>query len=485
MQPRLDRLATVPQALLPAAELKQEIERHKAEPLRYAVGHALALDQRNGAWDESSPGVSRWRLRVSSEGARSLSLRLEDLSLPEGAQLWLSGADGVDVQGPFDRRSSAVRDGVLWLPVVRAAEAVLEVRLPTAAAPDLKLRIAEAFHGFRPFEASSVRSDPKAAIGDDSGSCNINVVCSQGDAWRNEIRSTVLLSTAGVSLCTGTLMNNTSRNDRPLILTANHCGIRTTNVTAVTAYFNVQSTTCSGNQDGRVDQNLAGATFLARDSNSDFTLFALASTPPTAFNVYYAGWNARTDLTPQSGVAIHHPQGDEKKISVYSTAATSVEDVRIGGSGSSGFDVDAWQIRWAQGTTEGGSSGSALWNQSHQVVGMLSGGGASCSTTTDPDFFARFARAWQATCDTGAQLRAHLDPGNTGCLELASKNPGASSPIANCAAAGSAGTASSNGQSCAAGGDSGGGGGSPGPLLLAGLAALAISRRAFRAAAAA
>ncbi|MDP3858615.1 MAG: serine protease [Stagnimonas sp.] len=460
-QPELAGLAALPQALLPAAEVQAEIGHHKEQPLRYAVGHALALDQRNGAWDEASPGVARWRLRIASEGARSLSLHLQGLRLPPATELWLYGADGRDVQGPFS--ASNVRAGELWLPIVRASEAVLELRLPAAAQSALRLQVAEAFHGYRSFQEAG--APPKAAIGDDAGSCNINVACSAGNSWRNEIRATVLLTrpvVGGQVLCSGTLMNNALLDNRALVLTANHCGITASNVSSVRAYFNVQSASCNGTDDGRVDQNMAGESFLAgtsslpdNDVDTDFTLITLAGTVPSTFNALYAGWDARSSATPTSGVAIHHPQGDEKKISVYSSSASKVEDVAIGSIGDS-FTVDAWQVRWAQGTTETGSSGSALWNQNHQVVGMLSGGGASCEDPDQPDFFARLERAWTANSASNGQLKAHLDPTNSGSLTLNSKD------------AGSSGTLPDN---------SSGGGGAFGGLLLL-LPALRRRRRA-------
>lgn len=472
-------LSSVPQTLLAPAEVQAEIGRVQGDPLRYAVAEALNLDQRSGVWDQTETGQARWRLRIASEGARSLSLHLRDLILPEGAQLWLYDASGSgDRQGPYDRNSAAIFQGELWLPVVRASEAVLEVQLPAAAAGDLRLGISEAFHGFRSLSATG-GNEPKASIASDSGSCNIDVVCSAGNGWSSEIRSAVLLSTAGVSLCSGSLVSNTRQDDRPLILTANHCGIRSSNVRSVTAYFNLQSSTCGGNQNGRTDQTLSGATFLARDVNSDFTLFTLASNPPSAYNAYYAGWDARSGVAPQSGVAIHHPSGDEKKISVYSSAASASDDVTIG-EGGSNFTVDAWRVVWSQGTTEAGSSGAALWNQDHRVVGVLSGGGASCSARSEPDFFARLERGWTANSASSGQLKAHLDPNSSGCLTLNGKNPGSAAPVTSCSSGSSSGGASSGGDS-----GGGGGGGSPGPALLAGLALLAISRRACRAAAAA
>lgn len=406
-------LATVPEILLPVASVAEAIEQAKPQPLRYAVEQALHLDLRNGDWDEPEPGLARWRLQLRSPGARTLSATLQNLRLPPGAELWFyDPAAGGDRQGPLLPDA----DGRLWTPFVRAETALLEIRVPATDRAQVTLSLLAAEHGYRnPLEGPQ----PKGAFGD-ADSCNINVACPEGNTWRPEIRSAVLLTVGGGTLCSGTLVNNVLQDNRALILTANHCGVRSTNVTSTRAYFNVQKTGCSSTADGRVDQNLAGRTFLARDAESDFTLFALASTPSSAFNVYYAGWNASSAI-PQSGVTIHHPSGDDKKISVYTSPAQRADDVRIGTFG--GFTVDAWQITWSRGTTEGGSSGAGLWNQDRQLVGILSGGSASCSNTTASDFFARFERGWLANPATNGQLKAHLDPTNSGCLAIAGKEP--------------------------------------------------------------
>lgn len=434
----VEALAGLPEALLPTAEVRQRIGSLKHEPLRFAVPTALNLDVRNGQWDSAGAGVSRWRLRVGSEGASSLALLLKDVQLPEGAELWFYDTSGRDVQGPITAARMKPATNELSLPLVRSDAAVLELRVPEAQKSQVAFRIAEAYHGYRSLSSAAASSNnPKAAIGDDAGSCNINVVCPEGNNWRDEIRSTVLLVTTNQSLCTGSLVNNTRQDDRALVLTANHCGIRSTNVGNVIAYFNVQSSTCTGNDNGRIDQNIDGSALLARDDNSDFTLITLANLPPAAYNVLYAGWDARGGVAPQSGVTLHHPQGDEKKIAVYSSAGVADEDVCIGngiGGACDGFLVDAWRIRWSSGTTEGGSSGSGLFNQNRQIVGVLSGGGASCSTRNEPDFFGRLERGWVANSASTGQLKAHLDPINTGCLQLNSKNPGSAAPLGTCTA---------------------------------------------------
>jgi len=385
---------------LPPTAVTEAIAAVKGDPLHFAAGLPTNLRGGDGAWDEPRPGLARWRLAIASNGASSLSLRLEDLQLPVGASLYWIGEQRGDVQGPYGPGDS----GTLWLPLVRDARGRLEARMPAGVRGQFGLRIAEAYHGYRGFQSGS--ATPKGRFGT-SEPCNIDSSCTEGAAWRQQSRSAVLLTIGNNVLCSGTLVNNIAQDRRGLILTANHCGVRSGNIGTVRAYFNVARPCNCSALTGRIDQNLAGATFLARDSQSDFTLFELEATPPTAFNPFYSGWDA-SNATPQSGVSIHHPSGDDKKIAVYGAPAVAVEDQPV-----ESFVVDAWQVHWSAGTTEAGSSGAGLWNQNRRLVGVLSGGNASCANPGGADFFGRINRAWQANTSPDAQLRAHLAPSSS------------------------------------------------------------------------
>ena len=454
-----DSLGQVPQLRLSAVSAKAQIEKVKDQPLRFAVGADPGAGLGAGAWDEPSEGISRWRLRVQSAGALSLSFRFTGVRLPEGAELWVYGVVSGDVQGPLGSvgpvkspsppalrdplphagegtagSSWALADAEIWSPLVRGDEALVEVVLPTARKAELALRVQRVFHGYRDISpglsARSLPNDGDTGTGA-SGACNIDVACSAGNDWQNESRSVVLLQIGGDTLCTGTLVNNTSQDERALVLTAKHCGINTSAIARSTvAYFNVQRSGCASGTVGRVDQNIMGQTLLASSatsSNTDYTLFELASTPPTAFNVYYAGWDAGGSV-PTSGVAIHHPSGDDKKISVFNSSA-STQTPCLGCTAGGGFSVEAWAVIWSRGTTEGGSSGSALWNSQHRLVGALSGGGAQCSGAGNnggTDFFGRLDTAWSKTSAEGGSLKASLDSGNKGCLSINGRNAGSS-----------------------------------------------------------
>jgi len=466
-QPDLGTLNAVPVQPLSPTAVTRAIEASKSKPLAFATGIAMKLDAASGSWDFPQSDTARWRLRLASPDALNLSFNLAELALPAGGELWLYSEDGRDVQGPFNEAT--------LLPLVRGNAAVLEARMPAGRRGEFRLTLDQAYHGFRPFADEVPQA--RGQLGTAEGTCHIDAVCADGNNWRNEIRSAVLYTRTESGLlastlykCSGVLVNNTAQDNRALILTANHCGISSsTRMSNVKVYFNVQKSSCGGTGSGPVNQVIAGGTFLARDTDADFTVFELASVPPSSYNAYYAGWDARSDASPKSGVSVHHPSGDDKKISTYTKAPSARSNVTITEGLLGSFTIDSWEVTWARGVTEPGSSGSALWNQDHRIIGTLSGGSSSCDTPTQPDQYARLDRSWTANSATTGQLKAHLDPTASNTLILDGRNAFSSAdPIP-------ANSGSGNG-----GGDSGGGGGALNLWMLAGLLGLGLGRRLLR-----
>lgn len=448
LRPDLASLATVPQHRLPAVVVDKAVDAapRKDRPYDFAVAVEARLSLAQGQWRRLDDRTQQWRMRVHSPGARSLSLHLFPFEVPRGAEVWVYDGAGALVHGPYTAAHNHPEG--LWTPIVAGDEIVVEARLRGAPAPVLRLGIERAYHGYRDWNAAEAPAK--------AGSCNIDVACSQGDAWRADIRSVArvqISGNAGSVLCTGQLVNNVRQDLTPYFLTADHCGIGDLNggpAQSVVLYFNYERPQCGSGQ-GDLTQTLTGSRFLADNVESDFTLVEMMQSPPDLYGVYYAGWNVRGDGS-SAGAGIHHPSGDEKSISLYDTALVATE-VDIG----SGRVVDSWRVRWDEGVTEPGSSGSGLWNSQHQLIGVLSGGSASCSNPTAPDYYGRLDMAWTAEAGSDGQLKAHLDPDGTGCLSLPGRDP--AGPVAaseECSAAG--------------------GGGSPSRLLLIGLAAALVRR---------
>lgn len=401
--PDLATLPAVPRVEPRAAAIDKALAAPiKSRPYQYAVEAPLALALRQGLWLGRGAQAS-WRVRVHSPGALSLGLRLEQVTLPAGAELWVYDPKAQRTHGPYDARRVG-RTG-LWTAPVPGDELVLEVRGPAAMATALKLGAARVFHGFRSWDV-----DSKAG----AGSCNVDISCSSANAWREDGGAVARISIGGKYQCSGQLLNNVRQDQKRLFLTANHCGIEGEGGPAesLVFYFDYTGPCTNNGIDPLPPPTWEGALRRAHDVQADFTLVEITDSRPLPANAYFAGWDASGRDPGSGGVAIHHPEGDEKKIAFHDVVPAR-ESVDIG----TGCPINSWEVRWSSGTTERGSSGGGLWNNSHHLIGVLSGGAASCVNPNGFDYFARLEAGWTANAAPEGQLRHWLDPDDT-CVAI-------------------------------------------------------------------
>ncbi|HRH69658.1 MAG TPA: T9SS type A sorting domain-containing protein [Flavobacteriales bacterium] len=342
-------------------------------PYRFGFNHAVDLGTgTNGEWTVLRNGDRVWRLGIYCPGAFSINFVFSEFIVPAGGKVFVYNDQG-DRLGAFTAESSPgrTRMGVTQLPGDRIT---IEYQEPGSVRGEGRLRIDRVTHGYR--DIFHMAKD----LGE-SGACNINVICPEGDDWRDEIRSVAIITTGGSGFCTGTLMNTCAEDGTPYFLTANHC--LDADVEDWVFRFNWDSPTCSPTENAPMDQTVSGCTLLANSEGTDMAFLLLNSTPPEEYEVYYSGWDHSTNpATSMTG--IHHPSGDIKKIS--HSAGPAVTGVYNG--------AECWNVEvWSAGTTEPGSSGSGLWNQNHQIVGQLFGGAADCDNSVD-DYYGRLDVSW-------------------------------------------------------------------------------------------
>ncbi|MFA7331891.1 MAG: serine protease [Candidatus Delongbacteria bacterium] len=409
----LDLRGTPPTVALPAVDhaalLAEDAGADKDQPFRFGAPQDLRLDLLGlGVCDTLADGTRLWRLRLSSPGAHSLNLLYDEFDLPPGARLFLYGDDRSQVLGAFTDFNHNP-DGQFATQPLAGDALTLEYAEPADAAFPGRVGISRVVHAYRNVFGLAAERDYG-----DSGACNNNVACPEGDPWRTEIRSVVMILTGGgFRICTGALVNNTAQDMRRYLLTANHC---LGGETSWIFMFNYQSVGCS-NQNGPTNHSVQGCVRRATLADSDFALLELNNAIPASYQPVWAGWSAVDEAATQ-GVCIHHPSGDIKKISFENQALIS--DRYLGNSGVTGSH---WKVAdWDDGTTEGGSSGSPIFDQNHRVVGQLHGGYASCSSQTS-DWYGKFSMSWNRGSTAATRLRDWLDPGNTGLLTLDALDP--------------------------------------------------------------
>lgn len=366
-------------------------------PMRFAEPVEVEFHPLNsGTWEDLPDGSHLWRLQIVSSGAANLNLAFSTFDPGNGARLWVYDPAAEIVQGPFTNRHRSDR-GRLFTPLVRGDRIVVELYVPAGQKKDTHVQIGAVNHGFREFEEKQ-------------GSCNNDVVCPEGDPWRDQIRSVARYTISGFTLCSGQLLNNTALDGRPLFLSADHCGINPASSGSLVVYWNFESPTCGQLSGGSLAENQIGSTFLASDFASDLVLVELSESPDE-FGVTYSGWDV-SGVAPQGAVAIHHPAGDEKAISFDLDPLTRAD---IGRGGDTHWEVGNWE----DGTTEPGSSGACLWDSTSGLcVGTLTGGIASC-TEIGFDVFGALDIGWEGGGTSGTRLKDWLDPLDTGVTTLA------------------------------------------------------------------
>jgi len=355
--------------------------------LRFGLDFPVSIPvNASSNWQNLPNGRKLWSLEIKSQTAQSINLTFERFVVPNGTRMFVYNADGSHVLGAFTERNMNKLHNFATLPV-RGNTVILEISVPAESVQEVDIMLSRIVHVYRDFY-----KDMKDF--GESGNCNNNVVCPVGDPWADQIRSSVMLLTGNFRYCSGAAINNTANDGTPYILTADHCDPGTTDI----FMFNYQSPVCTPNQDGSTADVQQGCIIRARNGGSDFCLVELASEINPNFNAYLSGWS-RQDAPPASAVGIHHPSGDVKKIT-FNDDATDVGN--FGGA-------DCWHILdWEDGTTEGGSSGSPLYNENKQIIGQLFGGTASCGNNID-DYYGRLITSWNSN-SASTRLRDWLDP---------------------------------------------------------------------------
>jgi lysyl endopeptidase len=401
-------------------------------PFRYGVavpvkGVSLRRGKaRVGEIVRLADGRDAWRVAVASPGAKSIDFEFARLDLPADAEMYLYDRDYNVLRGPITRADVA-NEGNWFSAYVPGDVAVIEVVAAPAALRAARIELASLTHAYRGLWG--------VEDGAKSGSCNVDVICPAGDGWRDQIDSVghyTFRQGASSFVCTGSLIANTGNTTTPYFLTANHCMSSATVVSSMVTYWNYQSSTCrtpgstsSGTPLSRsiASHSQSGATLVATSAASDFTLVRLSTDVPAASNPFWSGWD-RSGAAPSAAVGIHHPAGHEMRIANENNPLSISGYLGATGSGTTHLRVADWDA----GTTEGGSSGSGLWDAGNKLlVGQLHGGYAACGNN-DADWYGRLSVSWTGGGSAATRLRDWLDPGNTGVTTKAGYRGGSTPP---------------------------------------------------------
>ena len=183
--------------------------------------------------------------------------------------------------------------------------------------------------------------------------------------WSNEsdaVAQIIFYAHPYTYTCSGSLVSNTAQDYRPYFLTAFHC----IDIDII---------------NGCVDGMLSPAEI------------------------------SRVGSIPVNATCIHHPDGMPMKISFdYGNPyGPYINNYRISWGCSLYSPASThWVVGFESGTTEGGSSGSPLFNSSQRVIGQLHGGDFGCAPITK--LFGQFSKSWTGGGSSSTRLSDWLNP---------------------------------------------------------------------------
>ena len=394
------------------AEEDAQNEGVKGIPWRFGYTHSVDLGLEDGIWTDLENGDRVWRMLISSPGAISLNFIFDDFFMPEGGSLYLYSDDREDLLGAYTSvQNQENRMLGTWL--VYGDKVWLEYYEPQNVSGMGSINISKIIHGYR-----NADKRPQEKGLNDSGDCMLDVDCNIGDDWqakKEHNKRAVALIVMNNSLCSGTLINNTSNDGTPFFLTADHC-MEGNNPSTVAFLFDwispaPQCATYNNSQNGSQNMSVSGSILRASDPLSDFALLEITQSIPGSWDRVYAGWD-RSGQIPDYAVGIHHPSGDIMKVSRDNNSPAKINY----------SNLYAWEISnstggWDYGATEGGSSGSALFDPDGRIIGQLCCGASGCNGLTDngqSDDYGRMDRSWTGAGSPSTRLSDWLDPTGTG-----------------------------------------------------------------------
>ncbi|MFT4662367.1 MAG: lysyl endopeptidase [Patiriisocius sp.] len=382
------------------------VDQYKETPYRFGFDHDVNYNFFEIASNiERKNGDKVWRMGINCPKATSINFLFGEFYLPEGGELFIWNQDRTEFLGSFTNANNK-EFGSLAIGLIHDDNIVIEYVESAETLNQALLSISQISHGYRP--VLNKWEEDKGPFGT-SGSCNMNVNCPDGADWEAEKRGVALILNGGNAHCTGSLINNTDEDGAPYFLTAAHCDANEANWVF---YFNHEYEGCANSGPALTSQSISGGVQQASTAPSDAHLVLLSSDVPADYDPYFNGWDNSGD--PVSlGIGIHHPSGDVKKLAFDDDPLTITQ--YLGMTANDNFDH--WRIElWERATTtEGGSSGSPLFDQDHRIIGQLHGGYANCANSID-DYYGAMHTSWST-------LDEFLDPSGSGVSTLDGYGP--------------------------------------------------------------
>jgi hypothetical protein len=382
-------------------------------PLPLDIAPATAPEEYNNP----EGNIQLWTRSFSIPQAHGLALFLDEINLPEGAEIIVSN-------GSNERRFTQADVSVekrLFSDFLAGENITLTYRGPLPETTPF--HIFRIDHVYRP---ELWQGGIQKGFGS-ANDCHVNANCGEANAWDDEksgAAKIVVIVAEGAGYCSGSLINNTSRDGRPYILTGFHCMDGFTPLYDLwEAHFDYVAPDCDTPTEEPTPIVYRSMEFRAGRFETDFLLLEIVDPMFAAEDHYFGGWDRSEGDVIGQVFHFHHPQGDIQKYSRTDGIGMQINSSSI--SWNSGRTTPAehhFECFTTVGSFEPGSSGSAFYDSNRRIRGQLNGGNASCTPGQTEAFVGRFNLSWGEGDTITTRLKEWLDPLGVDSMTLDSES---------------------------------------------------------------
>ncbi len=353
------------------------LENHSPEE-KFGTAISVNIGLNHGRWDTIENKII-WRLGIKSTNAYSLNFIFDLFHLPDSGLFFIYNKERDQLLGAFCAELNNHDSLVFATDLIYDKEVVLEYNIPLSQNAPFLFHLDKVIHGFR-------KTNKKWK--DISNPCHINVECPQGNNWCMEKGMVCrILYDNNTSFGTGTLVSTTSLTEKDCnpayVLTAFHlfrtkmngCYIINPPNSSTLFFFKYYQKKCNRDKKDTEPTSyvLQGADMYYGHPSTDIILLKLHSKPQSGTGVFYSGWDANVTFSQIPDVLLHHPKGSPMKITQikpniipYTFFYPQSNPLSL----CENIYTFEWKIM--QGGLESGSSGAALYNIYHKIIGVQS-----------------------------------------------------------------------------------------------------------------
>jgi len=373
MSYRLDQVPSVVTPTYSNASLIKLYENEVTKFVRFGHEHLVDIDfMKSSLRFENENGTITRLLKIKSEGAKSINLIFSKFQLPEESKMYIYDSKKSRLQGPIihDVKNKI---GGYANDVLPGEEIVIQLQLSNKTAEDeAQISISTIVHAFRDFTNGN-------RVTSTSLGCHNDMMCHP--QYENESNAVAAMIEGGFAKGSGALINNVRQDRIPYFLTTSHVVVEI----ALPNYvfrFKYKKAACGGTQDGPTTYSVTGANTLSNAIGEDIQLIQLSNDPSSSIpNLTYLGWDI-SSAVPSSLISLHHPWGDNMKISFGQGIDRYVK--------TNGDDT--WRLKHTSGLWETWSSGGPVIDENKRLRGIVSGGEEVLNCTNFNSIYAFSAR---------------------------------------------------------------------------------------------